>query len=190
METSLKDALKRFVNIFGRNGTDIGSIKFNDFDNKDETLDGFYNLLSYDKVLTIGGEMFMDISPQKDLYKTQLGWYIVKDKNGSWINDDQKWKKDWIVFAKRYDDAIYFNQSDHSVYGSIDKKQFFKLSNSLAQFISILNDCMILELEKYQLNTSTDDDEPKPEFLEDVNEILNNTLDESTSNHFMSFFFK
>ncbi len=72
MRTSLKNELRNFVNIIGRDGIDIGVISFNDIDNGDNTLDAFYELLSYDKVLTIGGAMFIDIPPQKEWFTANI----------------------------------------------------------------------------------------------------------------------
>jgi len=186
----LKDELMKFVNVFGREGHDIGNVNLNNDDNSglEESLDLFYHFLRFEKVLTIGGELFINIIPYKDLSKAQDGWYKIKVSD-QWENDDKNWNKEWVVFADRNDDAIYYNNLDNGIYGSIDKKINYKISNSLSQFISILTLGMHLEQEKYNFETSEDYEETSEEFLQDIYNILND-IDSSSADNFMAFFFE
>jgi hypothetical protein len=186
----LKKELRNFIDTFGRKGTDIGNPIFNGNSDKVNQLNLFYETLLFNKVLTIGGTFFINIIPQSNLTKAQEGWYNILTKDNNWITDDNKWNKDWIVFANRNDDAIYCNNTDNCVYGTIDKTKHYKLGNSIAQFIHILIECMKLEEDKYNFETNNEDEELKSEFLDDVYSILNNISDAKTADDFMEFFFE
>ncbi len=159
----LKKAIEKLHAVFGRGNIDIGS--FDVVDNVDSIsvknqLESFYSLTVFEDVLTIGGEFFLDIQPEIKIKRAQEGWYFILDKEGELQCDDLKWDKNWIVFANRNDDAVYFNKADGGIYGSIDKRQFFHLSSSLADFFCLLSECMKMEEEKYEFDTSDDDEEP------------------------------
>jgi hypothetical protein len=185
----LKIELRNFIDVFGRDGMDIGNPSFSENSNKINQLDLFYETLLFNKVLTIGGEFFINIIPFSNLTKAQEGWYNIKTKDNNWITDDKKWNKDWVVFANRNDDAIYCNNLDNCVYGTINKAKHYKLGNSIAQFIHILIECMKLEEGKYNFETVNEDEETKSEFLDDVYSILNSISDKRTADDFMEFFF-
>ena len=188
---NLQESLKKFAHSFGRKGRDIGNIILqdnNDFVDTDN-LDAFYQILKFDKILTVGGELFINIYPLINLDRSQEGWYKIKNNN-LWIEDNVKWNKDWVVFANRNDDAIYFNLKDNAIYGSINKHQTYKLSNSLSVFFQVLSEAMVLEDQKYDFETFDEDEETIPAFLDDIYAIVLKYNDEEASNGFMSFFFE
>ncbi|WP_298481352.1 hypothetical protein [uncultured Maribacter sp.] len=190
---SLKKVLKKFSLTFGREDEDYGTIMFNEVELKQKELDDlslFYEYLKFDKHFTIGGEFFMNIQPSSNIKKSQNGWYFITDSNGKTLNDDTNWDKNWIVFGDRNGDAIYFNKNDKGIYGSVNKKRTYKLSNSLEQFFFVLNECMKLEQNKYKFETVDEDDEVLDSFINDVNEILKKEIEKSNSVDFISFFFE
>jgi len=186
----LKIELKKFKDTFGRKGADIGDLNFNENSKKSNQLDLFYETLLFDKILTIGGEFFINFIPYSSLAKAQEGWYNIQTRDNNWITDDKQWNKDWVVFANRNDDAIYCNNIDNCVYGTIDKVEHYKLGNSIAQFIHVLTECMKLEQEKYGFETVNDDEQIKSEFLDDVYSILYRFSDIQIADSFMAFFFE
>lgn len=187
----LKKVLKNFASIFGRDNTDLGKVNFVDKNNvPDDSLDMLYHYLQFDKSLVIGGELYIDIYPKGMQKKIQEGWYILKD-NGIEIYDDERWNKDWVVFATRHGDAIYFDKFNHKIYGSINKASFFKLADSLSVFFKILVSGMRIEQEKYNLEAFDEDEETLPEFIEDIKKILREeNVDEKCQSDFISFFFE
>ncbi|MGI5172445.1 hypothetical protein H0R92_02405 [Treponema sp. OMZ 840] len=189
----LIEALTKFSNVFGRNKTDLGNFSVIDDAVKNtectDELEQFYSLTSFDNVLIIGGEFFLTIQPKIKLDRAQEGWYIILNKEGQRQNDDTKWNKDWVVFANRNDDAVYFDKKNGGVYGSIDKRQFFHLSSSLADFFFLLSECMKLEEEKYKCNTSDDEEDPLENFIDDTEGILSQCLSTKQVEDFISFFF-
>jgi hypothetical protein len=185
----LTEALKAFSNLFGRSGVDIGQVEFKD-DGETNDLDAFYGHLSFSNVLTVGGEMFINIPPYDKLSKSQEGWYLIRDKSGQVVNDDVHWNKDWIVFANRNDDAIYFNAIDKKIYGSVDKKRVYRLAGSMGDFFTILVECMKLEYEKYELDTRNEDEEVSELFLDDVYNVVIRLSGNETADDFMAFFFE
>jgi hypothetical protein len=185
----LKEALKEFVTIFGRNGNDIGNLNFEESVNiTDNNLDSFYMLLNFEDVLTIGGELFFNIIPKQRSEIAQNGYYRIK-KGDDWVIDEKKWHKNWVIFANRNDDGIFFNGEDNSVNGTIDKKQFFKLSGSLSNFFCILNECLLLEKEKYKFETFDDEEEATDDFKEDIYNIILKFEEANIADNFIEFFF-
>ena len=189
----LKETLKIFNNTFGRNKTDLGNFSIIDTTVKTgcrtDELEQFYSLMPFDSVLVIGGEFFLTIQPKAKLDKAQEGWYIILNKEKGRQNDDTKWNKDWIVFANRNDDAVYFDKTNGGVYGSINKNKFFHLSSSLAEFFFLLSECMKMEEEKYKFNTSDDDEEPLENFVNDTRTLISQHLNAKQVEDFISFFF-
>ncbi len=189
----LIEALIKFNNVFGRNKTDLGNFSIIDDAVKNaectDELEQFYSLISFDNVLIIGGEFFLTIQPKTKLDRAQEGWYIILNKEGKPQNDDTKWNKDWVVFANRNDDAVYFDKKNGGVYASINKRQLFNLSSSLADFFFLLSECMKLEEEKYKFNTSDDDEEPLENFIDDTEGILSQCLNTKQVGDFIAFFF-
>ena len=122
----LIDSLISFKKTFGRQGNDFGSFQINDtkFSNSNN-LEDMYNIMLFNEPIVIGGEFNMDIYPQNELAEAQRGWYTILSKDNQWIPDDAKWNKNWIVFATREEDAIYYNEIDGGVYGSIEKEIFY-----------------------------------------------------------------
>lgn len=114
----LIDSLISFKKTFGRQGNDFGSFQINDtkFSNSNN-LEDMYNIMLFNEPIVIGGEFNMDIYPQNELAEAQRGWYTILSKDNQWIPDDAKWNKNWIVFATRDEDAIYYNEIDGGVYG-------------------------------------------------------------------------
>jgi len=134
--------------------------------------------------------MSVNIETKVKLMDAQLGWYKIRDEQGNEVNDDQNWNKDWIVFADRNGDAIYYNRLDKSVNGSIDKVVHLKLAQTLEDFIKTLQMCMRLEQEKYDMNAQGENEEPLKEFIDDIQHILNEGGNqEKVSEDFMQFFF-
>ncbi|OWP85576.1 hypothetical protein BWK60_13390 [Flavobacterium covae] len=186
----LKEVLKNFVSTFGRDNTDLGKVNFVDQNNvPEDSLDALYHYLQFDESLVIGGELYIDIYPKAMQEKIQEGWYILKD-NGQVIYDDVNWNKDWVVFATRHGDAIYFDRNNGEVCASINKISFFKLADSLAMFFKILLLGMKIEQKKYDLEAFDDDEETLPEFIEDVKSILKETTNNKFKSDFISFFFE
>jgi hypothetical protein len=188
---ALSDELKKFVSIFGRDGIDIGSVSFNESEVNtalNDELMTMYKLLQFDKVITIGGEMFINLLPESRLEKAQQGWYLIK-KDNAWIQDDEKWNKEWVVFSNRNDDAIYFDKIEKKIKGTIDKKIFFRLADSLSQFFSILTACMELEQNKYGFETRNDNEEVSQNFLSDILVILEQLDAGEFKDEFIEFFF-
>ena len=178
----LKSAIKKLHGAFGRNGVDTGAFGIVDKEElvTESLLEAFYQLTSFERVLTIGGEFFLNIQPEKRLKDAQKGWYIILDKEGKVVNDDLKWNKYWVVFANRNDDGIY---------ASIDKRSFFCLSSSLSDFLDILSECMKMEEEKYRFNTTDEDEETLSVFIDDVRDILSLKLNDKQREDFIAFFF-
>ena len=186
----LKDVLKDFVSTFGRDNTDLGKVNFVDKNDAPESsLDLLYHHLLFDKPLVIGGELYIDIYPKGMQEKIQEGWYVLKE-NGKEKYDDVNWNKNWVVFATRHGDAIYFDKNSGEVCGSINKKYFFKLADSLAMFFKILISGMKVEQEKYDLEAYDEDEETLPEFVEDIKGILHKNLNNTFQSDFISFFFE
>lgn len=187
----LKSAIKKLHGAFGRNGVDTGAFEIVDKEElvTESLLEAFYQLTSFERVLTIGGEFFLNIQPEKRLKDAQKGWYIILDKEGKVVNDDLKWNKDWVVFANRNDDAIYYDRKDDGIYASIDKRSFFCLSSSLSDFLDILSECMKMEEEKYRFNTTDEDEETLSVFIDDVRDILSLNLNDKQREDFIAFFF-
>ncbi|WP_036932244.1 hypothetical protein [Prevotella sp. HUN102] len=188
----LIEVLRKMNDIFGRNKTDLGTFSIIDDTTKDvdcaDELEQFYFFSVFDEVLIIGGEFFLIIQPKEKIDKAQEGWYRILNNEGEWQTDNIKWNKDWIVFANRNDDAVYFNKADGGVYGSVNKRHFFHLSSSLADFFFILSECMKMEEEKYKFSTS-DEEEPLEEFINDTRNILGQCLNAKQTEDFISFFF-
>jgi hypothetical protein len=187
----LNESLKSFAGIFGREGNDIGKVSYSDTAvTAGDPLDQLYALLQFEKLITVGGEFFINIPPAEKRSMQQQGWYLVRKKGSDeWITDDTHWSRDWLVFAGRNDDAIYFNKSDGKVYGSVDKKLRFQLGNSLAEFFSLLSAAMQMESERYSFNTRNEDEEVLPDFLSDLQELLEANTDTKTATEFIAFFF-
>lgn len=189
LKMKLKDELKKFATTFGRDGKDIGEIIVNDNVDETDSFEFFYKTLLFDKVLTIYGELFINIFSFSELSKAQEGWSKIRTTTGEWIDDEKKWKKEWVVFAERNGDAIFYNELDKCIYGTINKNEFFKLSNSLSLFFYVITECMILEDRKYQFNTYDEDEETLQEFINDVLGILNNCANKENKDDFIQFFF-
>lgn len=186
----LIDSLIYFKRVFGRQGRDLGSFQIGtESSNNLDTLEQMYNILLFTKTLTVGGEFFINLYPQSMLPKIQQGWYIILSKENQWISDNIHWNKNWIVFATRNDDAIFYNQIDGGVYGSIEKKKIYKLSNTLSIFFYVLSQCMEMEDNVFNFNTSSDDEEPIKAFLERTREILSLNMELKNIDEFMNFFF-
>ncbi len=187
---NLKESLKQFSIVFSRQEINMGSVSYNDTSiDSDESIEQVYELLSFDQALTIGGEMFITIKP--DLSKAQEGWYLIKNKQGDWENNDASWNKNWVVFADRSGDAIFYDKESKKVNGTINGKIFFPLSPSLAIFFRTISECMILEEEKYDFTTrDEDEDELLPDYLDNISSMLENNLDEHYQKGFMQFFFE
>lgn len=187
----LKSTIEKLHAVFGRNGVDTGTFDITDKDKlaTASQFEAFYQLTSFEHVLTIGGEFFLNIQPEKKLEEAQNGWYFILDKEGNIVNDDLKWNKNWVVFANRNDDAIYYNREDGGIYASIDKRIFFYLSSSFSDFLYILSECMKIEEEKYKFNTTDEDEETLSIFISDVREVLSRTLNDKQREDFIAFFF-
>ena len=185
----LIDSLIYFKKVFGRQGHDLGSFQIGTEFSNLETLEQMYNILLFTKTLTVGGEFFMNLYPQSMLQKIQQGWYMILSKEKQWTSDDIHWNKQWIVFATRNDDAIFYNQIDGGVYGSVEKKMFYKLSSTLSIFFYVLSKCMEMEENVFHFNTSNDDEEPIKIFLERTREILSLNMELKNVAEFMNFFF-
>jgi hypothetical protein len=187
---ALKEELKEFVTIFGQHRKNYGTVAFREeISSKTDALDVFYDTLIFDELLTVGGLMFINIETLEDLPNAQLNWYKIRDDKGNWVNDDQYWNKDWIVFANRNDDVLFYNRLDLAVYGSISKRETFKLGDSLEEFIKILHQCMKLQQEKYNMKAQDETEAPLPEFLDDIQTILDNNNKGKVNKEFMQFFF-
>jgi len=170
-------------------GSDVKFMKASE--SIDDQLSFFYETLIFEKFISVPGEVHISITSQERLEEAQLGWFLVRDKSNNWVEDHEHWDKDWIVFARRNADAIFYNKKDKSIRGKIvGSGPFFKLSNSLGEFIKILTDCLILEKEKYHYETTTDDEKTLPEFISDVKQILNINLDQELHADFLAFFFE
>ena len=65
----LKSAIKKLHGAFGRNGVDTGAFEIVDKEElvTESLLEAFYQLTSFERVLTIGGEFFLNIQPEKRL---------------------------------------------------------------------------------------------------------------------------
>ncbi|SUB88705.1 Uncharacterised protein [Porphyromonas macacae] len=187
----LKEAIEKLHAVFGRNNVDIGKFDIIDRDEPVTTnqLDAFYQLTSFEHVLTIGGEFFLNIQPEIKLKEAQEGWYFILDKEGEMAKDDLKWNENWVVFANRNDDAIYYDKTDGYIYGSVDKKIFFCLSSSLSDFFYILSECMEIEEKKYGFNTTDAEEETSSIFIDDIREFLSRKLNDKQREDFIAFFF-
>lgn len=185
----LKESLYTFVQTFGREGIDLGELNINLEEAEDNnSLESFYKLLQFEEALLTGGELSIGITPLKNQAKDQEGWAWTRKDNKK-IRDEKSWSADWTVFANKNGDAIYFNQADGKVYGSIEKQQHYELANSLATFFEVLSACMLLEEKKYHFNTSDEDKEVLPEFIEDVQATISGKLEEEQMEDFVTFFF-
>ncbi|WP_043706878.1 hypothetical protein [Tenacibaculum ovolyticum] len=186
----LKEIIKKFILIFGRDNTDIGEVKFIDINcSSENSLNLLYDYLEFDKTITIGGELYIDLYPKRMQSKVQEGWYVLRSNEGEKY-DDLNWNKDWIVFATRNGDAIYFDKTSKEVYGSINKTTRFKLADSLAMFFKIMVEGMKIEQEKYNLEAFDEDEETLPDFIEDIKNIFDKNLDNKYQSDFISFFFE
>ncbi|WP_338815832.1 hypothetical protein V9L05_23995 (plasmid) [Bernardetia sp. Wsw4-3y2] len=186
---TLKESLKLFSTVFSRQEINMGTLNYNDIlVDSNESIEQVYELLSFNQALTIGGEMFITI--KADLAKAQEGWYLIKNKQGEWEKNDASWNKDWIVFADRSGDAIFYDKESKTIKGTINGKIFFPLSPSLATFFQVLSECMILEEEKYDFITrDEEEDELLPDYLDDISSVLERNLDEDYQQGYMQFFF-
>jgi len=91
---------------------------------------------------------------------------------------------------KKNDDAMYYNRLDLAIYGSIDKHERFKLGSSLEEFFKVLTRCMKLQQEKYGMNLQDETEAPLPEFISDLQRILDDNYGNKEENAgFMQFFF-
>lgn len=173
----LIDSLISFKKTFGRQGNDFGSFQINDtkFSNSNN-LEDMYNIMLFNEPIVIGGEFNMDIYPQNELAEAQRGWYTILSKDNQWIPDDAKWNKNWIVFATRDEDAIYYNEIDGGVYGSIEKEIFYKLSDSLSEFFHVLSECMKMEETVFHFDTTDDEEETTDLFLEECQKNLSQNM--------------
>lgn len=186
----LKEIIKKFILIFGRDNTDIGEVKFIDINcSSENSLNLLYDYLEFDKTITIGGELYIDLYPKRMQSKVQEGWYVLRSNEGEKY-DDLNWNKDWIVFATRNGDAIYFDKKSKEVYGSINKTTRFKLADSLAMFFKIMVEGMKIEQEKYNLEAFDEDEETLSDFIEDIKNIFDKNLDNKYQSDFISFFFE
>lgn len=185
----LIDSLIYFKKTFGRQGNDLGTFQINTELPNFDTLENMYKMLLFNEVLTIGGEFCMDIYPYNKLPEIQRGWYTILSKENQWIPDDIKWNKNWIVFATRDEDAIYYNQIDGGVYGSIEKEIFYKLSDSLSLFFHVLSECMEMEENVFHFETTDEDEEITDLFLEKCQNILSKNMKAENVTGFMNFFF-
>ncbi|MGB1216863.1 MAG: hypothetical protein ACPG5P_03260, partial [Saprospiraceae bacterium] len=149
--------LKEFSDLFGRDGIDIGNIEFKNIKISNTPLEIFYEVLLFDNTLTVVGDFLIHITPLNMLNEKQKGWYLCKDKNNRWYEDNENWNKEWIVFGDRNGDAIYYNKLGNSVWGSVNKKKNYKIASSLDVFFEILTACMHLEMEKYNFCTKNED---------------------------------
>lgn len=110
---------------------------------------------------------------------SELFYLTLKNKQGEWEKNDASWNKDWIVFADRSGDAIFYDKESKTIKGTINGKIFFPLSPSLATFFQVLSECMILE----------EEDELLPDYLDDISSVLEHNLDEDYQQGYMQFFF-
>lgn len=186
----LIDSLISFKKTFGRQGNDFGSFQISDtkFSNSNN-LEDMYNIILFNEPIVIGGEFSMDIYPQNKLSEVQRGWSTILSKDNQWISDDAKWNKNWIVFATRDEDAIYYNEIDGGVYGSIEKEIFYKLSDSLSEFFHVLSECLKMEETVFHFDTTDDDEETTDLFLEECQKILSQNMSTKNATDFMNFFF-
>jgi len=181
----IKEALNAFVSTFGRDENDYGEVHFNNNDYTDTNdLDLLYKHLSFEKMLTVGGELYIDLYSKSQLDKVQEGWLFVKEGD-ELVLDNDRWSKEWIVFGARHGDAIYFDKTSGQIYGSVNKSSFYKLADSLALFFTILAKGMKLEEDKYDMEACDDDEESLPEFKEEIKLLLG-----KNPTDFMSFFFE
>lgn len=187
---ALKEELKEFVKIFGQNRKNYGVVSFSDkISLKLDSLEIFYENVIFSEFITVGGLMFVNIDPLTELQNSQLNWYKIRDGKGNLVNDDQNWNKDWIVFANRNDYAIFYNQLDFAVYGTINKLETYKLGDTFEEFIKILHQCMKLQQDKYNMKAQDETEAPLPEFLNDIQTILDSNNKGIVNKEFMKFFF-
>ena len=187
---ALKEELKEFVKIFGQNRKNYGVVSFSDkISLKLDSLEIFYENVIFSEFITVGGLMFVNIDPLTELQNSQLNWYKIRDGKGNLVNDDQNWNKDWIVFANRNDGAIFYNQLDFAVYGTINKLETYKLGDTFEEFIKILRQCMKLQQDKYNMKAQDETEATLPEFLNDIQTILDSNNKGIVNKEFMKFFF-
>lgn len=184
----LKETVKKFAEVFGRGGIDMGSLQYEETAVAADDLDGLYALLRFDKVLTVGGALFFHLMPESRLDMAQDGFYRIK-VNGIVQEDNKHWNASWIVFATRNDDPVFINRTDGTVKGAVDKRRFYDISPSLSVFFEIISECMLLESEKYSFKTFGEDDEVPDSFRNDALGIVLKYADEDSVSGFDGFFF-
>lgn len=186
----LTKTLEKFAYTFNKSGENIGYIKFTEASQCiDDQLSFFYKTLRFEQNIYLTGAMLMEIISIENLEKAQEGWFFIRDENSNLIEDHKRWDREWVVFATRHGDAIFYNKKDGSIQATIDKKIFFKLSHSLEEFIKIITSCLILEA-KYGFETTDDDEEILEEFITDVKKILKKDLAQELHVEFLGFFFE
>lgn len=72
---------------------------------------------------------------------------------------------------------------------SFEQLLFYKLSTSLSMFFFILAECMKMEGQKFNFDTSDDEEVILDDFLNEINKILNQHMNKETVEGFIKFFF-
>lgn len=72
---------------------------------------------------------------------------------------------------------------------SFEQLLFYKLSTSLSMFFFILAECMKMEEQKFNFDTSDDEEVILDDFLNEINKILNQHMNKETVEGFIKFFF-
>ncbi|WP_299941934.1 hypothetical protein [uncultured Microbulbifer sp.] len=193
----LECSLQKFANIFGRDGFDIGTIKYQEKSSikypveipfSDELL-FFYEHLDLSENAIVGGDLFLQINMFSNLVGSQYGWKWVKNIDGA-IVKSSIWQDAWVVIGNKSGDALIVDVSisPNVVYGSILKDRF-KIANSLSRFFDVFSDWMECELVDFDMEGCDEDLNLKPDFLERLRFLAEEKLNSDEVDGFFKYFF-
>lgn len=194
----IDESIQKFVKVFSENEQNMGEFKLNIKTNNDifienmkisKELEFLYLNYDLDNTPVIGGDFYIEFVPIRKIEEIHFGWRWIKV--GDKIIEDITWNKNWIIFAMRNEDVLIADVGEEGtpVIGSIQKNNF-KISDSLADFLSILTECLILEEKEFNYETRLEDMSYKEEFLKRISDLLLKRLSKENADNFFKFFFE
>lgn len=150
----------------------------------------FYASVDFDELI-IGNTFFLEIATADKLPRYQEGWLYVFTNGQKEYEDTQNWRESWVVFGDRNGDAIFSKLEDDNspIYGSIQKRQEFKLASSLESFLTILTACLVVEEEEFGFETKNEDYSFKEEFIAKTTLVVEQYESPETAHSFVQYFF-
>ena len=191
----LDTALKNFASAFAAGPDNFGTVQYRAPQPVagpiplGAVLTQYYAKLEIGDKAQLSGSLLLHLFALDRIDSAQHGWRWIGAKDGS-VTENPRWNRDWVVIADHHGDAIIVDDSSAggTVFGAIGSHHF-RIADDLASFFQVMAEAMLVEVETYDYEVYDDDDNPLPDFLDEISAIARRVLGPDGETGFMKFFF-